>query len=164
MSETNDLNALTPKRIGVAADHNGSTLMKLLAQRLIDYGFEVLDFGDYQIDPEDDYPDYVVPLAYAVARGEVDRGIAVCGSGVGASVIANKIPGVRACLIHESFSAHQGVEDDDLNLMCLGGSVLGTAFAWELVDRFLQARFTGEQRHIRRLSKVAELEIGHIRS
>lgn len=163
MSNNIDNSPLNPKRIGVAADHNGSAMKKLLAQKLEDHGFEVIDFGDYQIDPDDDYPDYVVPLAYAVARREVDRGIAVCGSGVGASVIANKIPGVRACLIHESFSAHQGVEDDDLNLMCLGGSVLGTAFAWELVVHFLHARFTGEQRHLRRLSKVAELEIGHIR-
>ena len=163
MPDSIDSTLMTPRRIGVAADHNGSSMKKLLAQKLQEHGYAVVDFGDYQIDPDDDYPDYVVPLAYAVARGEVARGIAVCGSGVGASVIANKVPGVRACLIHESFSAHQGVEDDDLNLMCLGGLVIGSAFAWELVDRFLHARFTGQQRHVRRLSKVAELEIGHMR-
>jgi len=163
MKNTINLSLYTPKRIGIAADHGGSELKKVLLQQLEDHGYVVVDFGDYQVDPDDDYPDYVVPLAYAVARGEVDRGVAVCGSGVGACVIANKVPGVRACLIHESFSAHQGVEDDDLNLICLGGSVIGSAFAWELVSRFLHARFTGEQRHLRRLSKVAELEIGHVR-
>jgi len=99
-----------------------------------------------------------VPLAHAVARGEVDRGMAICGSGVGASVVANKVAGVRACLIHETFSAHQGVEDDNLNVMCLGGRVVGDALAWELVKTFLDARFSGAERHLRRLAKVAELE------
>jgi RpiB/LacA/LacB family sugar-phosphate isomerase len=97
-------------------------------------------------------------LARAVADGIVDRGVAICGSGVGASVAANKIPGVRACLIHETFSAHQGVEDDDLNVICLGGLVIGHGLAWELVKAFLAARFSGAERHLRRLSKVAELE------
>lgn len=164
MPNTTDSLFLTPARIGIAADHGGNALKKILVQKLEDHGYTVVDFGDYLVDPDDDYPDYVVPLAFAVARREVDRGIAVCSSGVGACVIANKVPGVRACLIHESFSARQGVEDDDLNVICLGGSVIGSAFAWELVNRFLHARFTGEQRHIRRLSKVAELEIGHIQS
>ena len=100
-------------------------------------GYEVSDYGDNRPDPEDDYPDFVVPLARAVASGEVDRGVAVCGSGVGACVAANKVPGVRACLIHETFSAHQGVEDDNMNIICLGGLVIGQAFAWELVSTFL---------------------------
>ena len=121
-------------------------------------GHEVIDFGDRQPTADDDYPDFVVPLARAVARREVDRGVAICGSGVGACVVANKVPGVRACLIHETFSAHQGVEDDDLNLICMGGLVVGHALAWELVKTFLAARFNGAERYRRRLSKVEELE------
>ena len=120
--------------------------------------YEVVDFGDGQPKPDDDYPDFVVPLARAVARGEVDRGVAICGSGVGACIAANKVPGVRACLIHESFSAHQGVEDDDMNVICLGGRVVANTFAWELVRTFLEARFSGAERHRRRLAKVAGLE------
>jgi ribose 5-phosphate isomerase B len=121
-------------------------------------GYEVTDFGNLRPLVDDDYPDFVVPLARAVAGGTVDRGVAICGSGVGACVAANKVPGVRASLIHETFSAHQGVEDDDLNVICLGGRVVGDALAWELVKTFLTARFTGEERYRRRLAKVAELE------
>ena len=147
-----------PKRIGVAADHGGFALKEQLVEMLRGAGYEVLDFGDGEPRPGDDYPDYVVPLAHAVARGEVDRGVAICGSGVGACVVANKVSGVRACLIHETFSAHQGVEDDNLNVMCLGGRVVGDALAWELLKIFLDARFSGAERHRRRLAKVAELE------
>ena len=147
-----------PKRIGIAADHGGYDLKERVASKLREAGYEVIDFGDSQPKPDDDYPDFVVPLARAVARGEVDRGVAICGSGVGACVVANKVTGVRACLIHETFSAHQGVEDDDLNVICLGGLVVGHALAWELVKTFLAARFTGAERHRRRLAKVAELE------
>jgi ribose 5-phosphate isomerase B len=118
----------------------------------------VVEFGDGRLDPDDDYPDFIVPLARAVACGGVERGVAICGSGVGASVAANKVAGVRACLIHETFSAHQGVEDDDLNMICLGGLVVGHALAWELVQTFLAARFSGAERHRRRLAKVADLE------
>ena len=125
---------------------------------LCEAGYELSDFGDLQQEPSDDYPDFVVPLARAVACGGVDRGVAVCGSGVGACIVANKVPGVRACLIHECFSAHQGVEDDDMNVICLGGQVAGNSLAWELVTLFLQARFTGAERHRRRLAKVARLE------
>lgn len=125
---------------------------------LRDAGHDVIDFGDDQPKRDDDYPDVVVPLARAVARGDVDRGVAICGSGVGACVVANKVPGVRACLIHETFSAHQGVEDDDLNVICLGGLVVGHAVAWELVATFLAARFSGAERHRHRLAKVADLE------
>ena len=147
-----------PKRIGVAADHGGFALKERLAGMLREAGCEVLDFGDGEPAPDDDYPDFVVPLARAVAGGKVDRGVAVCGSGVGACVAANKISGVRACLIHETFSAHQGVEDDNLNVICLGGRVVGDALAWELVKTFLDARFSGAERHRRRLAKVAELD------
>ena len=121
-------------------------------------GHEVLDFGDRQPNLDDDYPDFVVPLARAVAIGELERGVAICGSGVGASVCANKVVGVRASLIPENFSAHQGVEDDNLNMICLGGLVVGHALAWELVQTFLTAQFSGAERLRRRLAKVAKLE------
>jgi ribose 5-phosphate isomerase B len=148
----------TAKLIGIAADHGGFELKEYLAGMLRKAGYELKDFGDRYPEPNDDYPDFVVPLARAVARGEVERGVAICGSGVGASVVANKVAGVRACLIHESFSAHQGVEDDDLNMICLGGRVVGPALAWELVQTFLDARFSGAERHRRRQAKVAALE------
>ena len=147
-----------PKHIGIAADHGGYELKEYLVRMLRAAGHEVIDFGDGQPKVDDDYPDCVVPLARAAACGEVDRGVAICGSGVGASVVANKVAGVRACLIHETFSAHQGVEDDDLNMICLGGLVVGHALAWELVKTFLAAEFSGAERHRRRLAKVAELE------
>jgi len=146
------------QRIGVAADHGGFELMQHLAGKLRETGYDVIEFGDRQPDQNDDYPDFIVPLAEAVACGDLERGVAACGSGVGASVAANKVPGVRACLIHESFSAHQGVEDDDLNMICLGGLVVGHALAWELVQTFLAARFSGAERHCRRLAKVVDLE------
>ena len=148
----------TPKRIGIAADHGGFESKEYLARMLREDHYEVVDFGDSQLKPDDDYPDFVVPLARAVARGEVDRGVAICGSGVGACIAANKVRNVRACLIHESFSAHQGVEDDDMNLICLGGRVVTNTVAWELVKIFLQARFSGAERHCRRVAKVARLE------
>ncbi|MBP9903687.1 MAG: RpiB/LacA/LacB family sugar-phosphate isomerase [Verrucomicrobia subdivision 3 bacterium] len=145
------------QRIGVAADHGGYELKEYLAGKLRDAGHEVIDFGDGRPKADDDYPDFIVPLARAVAAGEMDRGVGVCGSGVGASVCANKVAGVRACLIHENFSAQQGVEDDDLNLICFGGLVVGHALAWELLQTFLAAKFTGAERHRRRLAKVAAL-------
>ena len=148
----------TLQRIGIAADHGGYELKEYLVRMLRAAGYEVIDFGDRQPKSDDDYPDFVVPLARAVAGGEVERGVAICGSGVGASVAANKVAGVRACLIHENFSAHQGVEDDDLNMICFGGLVVGHALAWELVQTFLAARFIGAARFRRRLAKVAELE------
>jgi ribose 5-phosphate isomerase B len=146
------------KPIGVAADHGGYELKEYLAGMLRAAGHQVIDFGNRQPAPDDDYPDFVVPLARAIAGGEVERGVAVCGSGVGASVAANKVAGVRACLIHETFSARQGVEDDNVNMICLGGRVLGHGLAWELVQTFLAARFSGAERHCRRLAKVADLE------
>ena len=149
---------MTSARIGISSDHGGYELKVYLAGKLREAGYEVIEFGDRQPTPDDDYPDFVVPLAHAIARGDLERGVAVCGSGVGASVAANKVAVVRACLIHEVFSAHQGVEDDDLNVICLGGRVVGHALAWELVQKFLAARFSGAERHRRRLAKVADLE------
>ena len=145
-------------RVGIAADHAGISLKGQLMEALHGSDYETVDFGAYTLVPDDDYPDFIVPLARAVVRGEVERGIAVCGSGVGASVVANKIPGVRAALIEDVFSAHQGVEDDDMNVICLGARVTGYALAWDLVRTFLAARFSGAARHLRRLAKVAALE------
>ena len=121
--------------------------------------YDVVDFGAQEFVPEDDYPDLVVPLARAVAGGDVERGVAICGSGVGASVAANKIPGVRAALITDVFSAHQGVEDDDMNMICLGARVIGYALAWDLIQTFLSARYKAAERFERRLQKVKALEI-----
>jgi len=145
-------------RIGIAADHGGFELKVQLTDDLKDAGYEVADFGAHELDAGDDYPDFVVPLARAVARGEVTRGLAICGSGVGACVAANKVAGARAALIFDSFSAHQGVEDDDMNVMCLGGRVTGYALSWDLVQTFLNAHFKGTERFRRRLAKVAALE------
>lgn len=145
-------------RVGIAADHAGFDMKELLIEGLQASGYEVVDFGAYVLAPEDDYPDFIVPLATAVAQGEVDRGVAVCGSGVGASIAANKIAGVRAALIMDVFSAHQGVEDDHMNLICLGGRVIGYALAQELVRTFLEARLKDDERFQRRLHKVEALE------
>ncbi|MBI4964414.1 MAG: RpiB/LacA/LacB family sugar-phosphate isomerase [Desulfomonile tiedjei] len=145
-------------RIGIAADHGGFRLKEEISARLKSAGHTVLDFGAADLQDTDDYPDFVIPLAQAVASGEVERGIAVCGSGVGACIAANKISHVRAALVHETFSAHQGVEDDNMNLICLGGRVVGSSLAWELVEAFLNAEFTGAERHKRRLAKISALE------
>ena len=145
-------------RIGIAADHGGFELKAQLIADLKNAGYEVEDFGAHELVTGDDYPDFVVPLARAVAKGEITRGLAICGSGVGACVAANKVPGVRAALITDSFSAHQGVEDDDMNVMCLGGGVTGYALSRDLVQTFLNAHFKGNERFKRRLAKVAALE------
>ena len=145
-------------KIGIAADHGGFELKETVSSFLKDKGYEVQDFGAFTLDTKDDYPDFIIPLAKAVADKKVERGIAICGSGVGASVAAKKVAGVRAGLIHDHFSAHQGVEDDDMNLICLGGRVTGFKAAEELIDSFLQAKFIGGERHIRRLQKVEALE------
>lgn len=145
-------------RVGLAADHGGFAMKQALAEQLRISGYTMVDFGAFQLDSGDDYPDFVIPLAHAVAERQVDRGLALCGSGVGASVTANKVAGVRAALIHDIFSAHQGVEDDDMNILCLGGKVIGPSLAIELVNGFLAARFKGLPRYRRRLSKVAALE------
>jgi ribose 5-phosphate isomerase B len=145
-------------RVGIAGDHGGFTLKGEVAESLRESGHEVVDFGAHELHEGDDYPDFIIPLARAVASGEVERGVALCGSGVGASIAANKIPGVRAGLIHDVFSAHQGVEDDDMNVFCLGGNVIGAGLARELVETFLKAHFSGASRHLRRLAKVHALE------
>lgn len=145
-------------KIGVAADHGGFELKEELVKLLKASGYDILDFGALKLTPDDDYPDFVIPLARAVARGEVGKGLAICGSGVGACVAANKVAGVRAALIVDIFSAHQGVEDDNMNVMCLGGRVTGFALAWDLVHAFLNARFKEAERFRRRLDKVAALE------
>jgi ribose 5-phosphate isomerase B len=147
-----------PKRIGIAADHGGFHLKDAITKVLLETGYEIVDFGNKEMVEGDDYPDYVIPLAQAVAQEEVDRGIAVCGSGVGACIAANKVKGVRACLITDTFSAHQGVEDDDMNLICLGGRITGQALAFEVIDNFLNAQFSSAERHRRRTSKVSALE------
>ena len=144
--------------IGIAADHGGFELKVQLIAALTFAGYLVKDFGAYELVADDDYPDFVVPLARAVSGGEITRGLAICGSGVGACVAANKMSGVRAALITDSFSAHQGVEDDDMNIMCLGGRVTGTALSWELIMSFLNANFKGDERFRRRLAKVSALE------
>lgn len=145
-------------RIGIATDHAGFGLKEELVAYLREAGHEIVDVGAYSLSPGDDYPDFVTPLARSVVSGNVERGVAVCGSGVGASVCANKISGVRAGLVHDHFSARQGVEDDDMNIMCMGGGVVGVAVARDLIDTFLAARFSGAERHIRRLRKVTSLE------
>jgi ribose 5-phosphate isomerase B len=145
-------------RVGIATDHGGFGLKEALVAELRAAGHEVVDFGADAANPADDYPDFVVPLAEAVAAGTVERGIAICGSGVGASVCANKVPGIRAALIHDHFSARQGVEDDHMNVLCMGGRTVGPAVAWDLVETFLGARFSQAERHVRRLGKVAALE------
>jgi len=145
-------------RIGIATDHGGYSLKEELVAQLKAAGHEVLDFGAHSLSLDDDYPDFVAPLGRAVAEGQVQRGLAICGSGVGASVCANRIPGVRAALIHDHFSARQGVEDDHMNVLCMGGRTVGPAVAWDLVQTFLTAEYCQAERHLRRLCKVAALE------
>jgi ribose 5-phosphate isomerase B len=150
--------ATQTRKIGIASDHGGFALKQYIIVWLNAEGYQVVDFGNSEERPDDDYPDFVLPLAKAVAGGHVSRGIAICGSGVGASIAACKVQGVRACLIHDSFSAHQGVEDDNMNIICLGGRVIGSSLAAELVEVFLAASFSGAERHLRRLAKVSAVE------
>jgi ribose 5-phosphate isomerase B len=144
-------------RIGLAADHGGFELKEKMLEELRTAGHQTVDYGAQEYDAQDDFPDFVVPLARAVAQGEVERGIAICGSGVGASVAANKITGVRAALITDAYSAHQGVEDDDMNVICLGGRVTCYALAWDLIQIFLKSSFQTTPRFQRRLNKIAAL-------
>ena len=151
-------------RVGIATDHGGFGLKEELVARLHAAGHEIVDFGAHTLNAEDDYPDFVVPLAEAVVAGRVQRGVAICGSGVGASVCANKVAGIRAALVHDDFSAKQGVEDDHLNILCMGGRTVGPAVAWDLVQAFLGAEFSQADRHLRRLPLLilAELVV-HLR-
>jgi len=145
-------------KIGIAADHGGFALKQIIHPYLFSLNHDVVDYGAYEQNDLDDYPDFVAPLARAVSAGEIERGVAVCGSGVGAAIVANKIKGVRAFLITDYFSAHQGVEDDDMNLLCLGGRITGFAVAKELVKVFLDAKFSGGEKYVRRLNKIIALE------
>ena len=145
--------------LGIATDHGGFPLKEDLLARLRAAGHDVVDFGARELNEGDDYPDFVIPLARAVAAGTLERGIAVCGSGVGASICANKVPGAHAALINDHFSAAQGVEDDHMNVICIGGRTAGPEVAWDLMQTFLAAKFSDAPRHLRRLSKVAQLEL-----
>lgn len=147
-------------RVGIAADHGGFELKEKLARWLRENDYEVVDFGAKEYVAGDDFPDYIIPLARAVSAGEVGRGIAICGSGVGACMVANKVNGVRAASVADAYSAHQGVEHDDMNVICVGGRVLGEALAQDLAKSFLEARFKGLEQYRRRLAKLADLE-GH---
>lgn len=145
-------------KIGIAADHGGYELKENLKAQLEKLYVSVSDFGAHTYDAADDYPDFAIPLAKAVGAGLVDRGIVLCGSGVGACFTVNKVKGVRAALLTETYSAHQGVEHDDMNIVCIGGRVVGEQLAWEIVQAFLKAQYSGEERHQRRLDKVKQLE------
>ena len=145
-------------KVGIATDHGGLELKEEMIAKLLAAGHEVMDFGAHSLAPDDDYPDFVVPLADAVVAGKVERGVAICGSGVGAAVCANKVKGVRAALIHDHFSARQGVEDDHMNILCMGGRTVGPEVAWDLVQAFMAAEYSQAERHLRRLGKVAALE------
>lgn len=150
--------AIKAKKIGLAADHGGFELKEQLKKLLDSSRYNLRDYGAIEYDSDDDYPDRILPLAVAVSQQQVERGIAICGSGVGASIIANKLPGVRAALITETYSAHQGVEHDDMNILCIGGRVLGTSLVLEIVDAFLEASYIGEGRFQRRLEKLLKTE------
>jgi ribose 5-phosphate isomerase B len=144
-------------RVALAADHAGVALKALLRERLAAAGHEVLDLGAHDATPSD-YPDYALAVGEAVRSGRAERGVLVCGSGVGVVAAANKLPGIRAGLCHDHYSAHQGVEHDDMNVLALGARVVGEAVALEAVEAFLAARFSGEERHRRRLAKLLALE------
>jgi ribose 5-phosphate isomerase B len=144
-------------KVAIGADHGGFSLKGIIAGYLAGKGYEVLDCGARNEEPSD-YPDYARAVAESIRSGKAGRGVLICGSGVGASVAANKFPGIRAAVCHDSFSAHQGVEDDDMNVLCLGERIVGPELAKEIVDRFLAARFSGEERHVRRLGKVRKIE------
>ena len=141
-------------KVGIAADHGGYEMKQKIYILLGARGHKVVDFGNLQYERDDDYPDFAIPLARAVTAGVVERGILLCGSGIGASIAANKMDGVRAAICHDDFSARQGVEDDDMNILCLGGLTTGVAVAWNCVKSFLAAKFSGADRHRRRLAKV----------
>ena len=147
-------------RVAFAADHAGAALKDELMRRLAGAGaeHEAIDLGGDGSDPTDDYPDFAGRLAYAIRDREADRVILICGSGVGASIAANKVRGVRSAVCHDTYSAHQGVEHDDMNVLTLGSRVIGPEPAWECVVAFLAARFSGEERHRRRLDKVLAIE------
>jgi ribose 5-phosphate isomerase B len=144
-------------KVALGADHGGFHMKNEMVKRLDD-AFEVIDMGACTYEPDDDYPDVTLAVARLVASGEVDRGIIICGSGVGACIAANKVSGVRACLCHDTYSAHQGVEHDDMNVLCLGARIIGNELAVELTLAFLKAAFLDRPRYHRRLKKVLDIE------
>ncbi len=145
-------------KIAVGCDHGGFPLKSALVDELRKLGHTVVDCGAHSLDPGDDYPDFTRAVGAAIQRGEAERGVVACGSGVGASIAASKMVGVRACVCHDTYSAHQGVEHDNMNVLCLGARVVGDELARELVRSFASAQFSGDERHIRRLNKVLEIE------
>ena len=145
-------------RIAIGADHAGYTLKSELTELVKQLGHEPVDVGAHALDPLDDYPDFAKAVAESVATRRAERGIIVCGSGVGAAVAANKVRGVRASICHDTYSAHQGVEHDDMNVLCLGARIVGGELAKELVNTFVAAGYSGEERHQRRLNKVLAME------
>ncbi len=145
-------------RIAVGADHAGYALKLEVMEMLWAQGHDVVDVGPHELDPLDDYPDFAKLVATQVASKQSERGVMVCGSGVGASVAINKVRGVRGAVCHDTYSAHQGVEHDDMNVLCLGARIVGGEVAREVVAAFVGARFTGEERHQRRLNKVLSME------
>jgi ribose 5-phosphate isomerase B len=150
-------------RVALGADHGGFSLKTELVSWLQAQGYEVLDLGAHVLDPADDYPDFAAAVARAVVSGKAHRGIIICGSGIGACIVANKIAGIRAGLCHDTYSARQGVEHDDMNVLCLGARVIGVELAKELALAFLKARFSGEERHRRRLKKLFDIESGNMK-
>ena len=149
---------LKPMRVAVAADHAGEPLLNPILLQLRSLGHEALDLGTHDPTQPDDYPDYAKAIGETLQQGRCERGVLICGSGVGAAVAANKMIGIRACMCHDTYSAHQGVEHDNMNVLCLGARVIGLELAHELVRAFLGARFTGEERHRRRLEKILAME------
>ena len=145
-------------KIAIASDHGGYPLKNPLTQLMRGLGHEVLDLGAHELNAKDDYPDFARYVGQAIQHGQADRGVLLCGSGVGASVAANKQRGIRAAVCHDTYSAGQGVEHDDMNVLCLGSRIVGDALAIELVKAFVNANFSGEQRHVRRLEKVKGIE------
>jgi RpiB/LacA/LacB family sugar-phosphate isomerase len=143
--------------VALGTDHGGFSLKKTVVDAIVSRGDRVLDLGTFDEHPVD-YPDYAKSVALALTAKQAERGILICGSGVGACIAANKVAGIRACLCHDTYSAHQGVEHDDMNILCLGARIIGPELAAELVRTFLGARFSGEARHRRRLEKILALE------
>jgi ribose 5-phosphate isomerase B len=148
--------------VAIGADHGGFKLKDFLAGYLARSGFEVLDMGAHDDEPSD-YPDLARAVSEAVASGRAERGIIVCGSGVGACVAANKFPGIRASVCHDTYTARQGVEHDDMNVLCLGGRVIGPELAREIVSKFLGAKFLGEEKYLKRLEKLRQIELEHMK-
>ena len=145
-------------RISLGCDHAGFELKEMISNWLQNWSHHVVDVGAHQFDNSDDYPDFAVLAARAVQEGSTDRAIIICGSGVGASIVANKLQGIRAAMCHDTYSAHQGVEHDDMNVLCLGSRIIGYELAREIVYAFIETKFSNDERHVRRLGKVRHIE------